>query len=108
MLFQARISGRSQLQRRLPPLTDPLPSELTFAAGEGGENGMGTQYGAGISAADYERIARCMDVSGATWLEVAEKARYLIQIFAATPEARDPRRQQLIARVLDDLTRLSE
>jgi hypothetical protein len=42
-----------------------------------------------------------------TWLEAAEKARYLIQLFAATPEARDPRRQELIAKVLDDFTRLS-
>jgi hypothetical protein len=42
-----------------------------------------------------------------TWAEAAEKARYLIQLFAATPEARDPRRQELIAKVLDDFTRLS-
>jgi len=42
-----------------------------------------------------------------TWAEAAAKARYLIQLFAATPEARDPRRQELISKVLDDLTRLS-
>ena len=42
-----------------------------------------------------------------SWAEAAEKARYLIELFAATPEARNPRRQQLIATVLDDLTRLS-
>lgn len=42
-----------------------------------------------------------------TWPEVAEKARYLIQLFAATIEARDPRRQELIAKVLDDFARLS-
>jgi hypothetical protein len=42
-----------------------------------------------------------------TWPEAAEKARYLIQLFAATPEARAPRRQELIAKVLDDLARLS-
>src|ERR1700758_830800 len=42
-----------------------------------------------------------------TWAEAAEKARYLIQLFAATPEARDPRRQELIAKVLDDFARLS-
>lgn len=41
-----------------------------------------------------------------TWPEAAEKARYLIQLFAATPEARDPRRQELIAKVLDDFARL--
>ena len=43
-----------------------------------------------------------------TWPEAAEQARYLIQLFAGTPEARDPRRRELIAQVLDDLTRLSE
>ncbi len=44
----------------------------------------------------------------ATWYEAAEKARYLIKLFAATSAARDPRRQKLIAAVLDDLKRLSE
>jgi len=42
------------------------------------------------------------------WPEVAEKARYLIRLFAATPEAQDPRRQALIASVLEDLARLSK
>jgi hypothetical protein len=31
----------------------------------------------------------------------------LIQLFAATPEGRDPRRQELIRRVLDDFGRLA-
>jgi hypothetical protein len=44
----------------------------------------------------------------ATWPEAAAKARYLIQLFAATPDAQDPRRQKLIASVLADLIRLSE
>lgn len=43
-----------------------------------------------------------------TWQEAAAKARYIIQLFAATAEAQDPRRQQLIATALDELTRLSE
>ena len=42
-----------------------------------------------------------------SWAEAAAKARYLIQLFAATPEARNPRRQELISKVLDDLSRLS-
>jgi hypothetical protein len=41
-----------------------------------------------------------------SWLEAAEKARYLIRLFAATPTAQDPRRQKLIANVLEDLRRL--
>jgi hypothetical protein len=32
----------------------------------------------------------------------------IVLLFAETPEARDPRRQELIAKVLDDLARLSE
>ena len=39
---------------------------------------------------------------------VAERARYLIQLFAATPEAQHPRRRELIASVLDDLARFSD
>lgn len=43
-----------------------------------------------------------------TWLEAAAKARYLLQLFAETPEAQDPFRKELIARAIEDLTRLSE
>jgi hypothetical protein len=43
-----------------------------------------------------------------TWPEAADKARYLIKLFAATTAARDPLRQKLIARVLDDFTMLAE
>jgi hypothetical protein len=43
----------------------------------------------------------------ASWPEAAEKARYLLTLFAATPAAQDPRRQKLIAAVLDDFARLS-
>lgn len=42
------------------------------------------------------------------WPEAAAKAQYLIQLFAATLEAQDPRRKQLIAHALDDLTRLCD
>lgn len=41
------------------------------------------------------------------WSEAAEKARYLINLFATTVEARDPRRRQLIEGTLADLSRLS-
>ena len=43
----------------------------------------------------------------ATWEDAAEKARYLITLFAATAAGRDPRRQKIIAAVLDDFRRLS-
>jgi hypothetical protein len=41
------------------------------------------------------------------WLEAAEKARYLIGLFATTAMAQDPRRRKLVAGVLDDFRRLS-
>lgn len=43
-----------------------------------------------------------------SWIEAAAKARYLLNLFAATSAAQDPRRQRLIASVLDDFVRLSE
>ena len=43
-----------------------------------------------------------------TWADAAEKARYLITLFATTSLGQDPRRQKLIAGVLDDFRRLSE
>jgi hypothetical protein len=42
-----------------------------------------------------------------TWPEAGVKAQYLIQLFAATPEAQDPRYKRLIAHALDELDRLS-
>jgi hypothetical protein len=41
------------------------------------------------------------------WHEAAEKAGYLLNLFAATLTAQDPRRQKLIAAVLADFNRLS-
>jgi hypothetical protein len=44
----------------------------------------------------------------ANWHEAAEKARYLLNLFAGTLGAHDPRRQKLIAAVLDDFERLAQ
>jgi hypothetical protein len=41
------------------------------------------------------------------WHEAAEKARYLLKLFAASPGGLDPRRQRLIDAVLEDFDRLS-
>jgi hypothetical protein len=41
-----------------------------------------------------------------TWEDAAEKARYLLSLFASSLAAEDPRRQMLIVRVLEDFTRL--
>jgi hypothetical protein len=43
----------------------------------------------------------------ANWHEAAEKARYLLNLFAATLTSQDPRRQKLIAAVLADFKRLA-
>ena len=56
-----------------------------------------------------EELENFLDaVPASTRTEAAACARYLLQLFAATPEAQDPRRQRLIARALDDLTRFAE
>jgi hypothetical protein len=65
---------------------------------------------------DNERVLRqrqeeletqLLAVPAASWPEVAGKARYLLGIFAATSLAQDPRRQKLIANVLEDFERLA-
>ncbi|HTZ37606.1 MAG TPA: hypothetical protein VMB84_16365 [Stellaceae bacterium] len=42
-----------------------------------------------------------------TWTEAAERACYLLRLFAGTPEAQDPRRQKLIESVIEELKRLT-
>jgi hypothetical protein len=54
-----------------------------------------------------ELEAHLVAAPAADWLEAAEKARYLIRLFASTPSAQDPRKQKLIAAVLSDLERFS-
>ena len=44
----------------------------------------------------------------ANWPEAAAKALYLLELFAVTPEAQDPRRKKLIASVISDFGRLTE
>ena len=43
----------------------------------------------------------------ADWQEAAVKARYLLNLFVASPLAQDPRRQRLVAAVLADFDRLA-
>lgn len=54
-----------------------------------------------------ELEAQLVAAPASSWQEAADKARYLIILFAATPAAQDPRRQKLIAAVLDDFARLA-
>jgi hypothetical protein len=48
-----------------------------------------------------------MAAPATSWPEAAEKACYLLNLFAATPAAQDPRRQKLIAATIADFKRLS-
>jgi hypothetical protein len=51
--------------------------------------------------------ARMVAAPAANWSDAAEKARYLLNLFSASFAADDPRRQKLIAAVLDDFERLA-
>jgi hypothetical protein len=54
-----------------------------------------------------ELEAQLVAAPAANWPEAAEKARYILNLFAASLAAHDPRRQKLIAAVLDDFERLA-
>jgi hypothetical protein len=54
-----------------------------------------------------ELEAQLIAAPAANWPEAAEKARYLLNLFAAALAAQDPRRQKLIAAVLADFERLA-
>lgn len=54
-----------------------------------------------------ELEAHLLAAPATNWPEAADKARYLLNIFAATLAAEDPRRQKLIAAVIADFDRLS-
>jgi hypothetical protein len=54
-----------------------------------------------------ELEAHLIAAPAGNWQEAAEKARYLLNLFAASLSAQDPRRQTLIAAVLADFQRLS-
>jgi hypothetical protein len=63
-----------EIQVALPPLTDPLPPELSYSGGETGVAPPSASTGT-HSATDYEKIARCMQVPSVTWLQVAERGQ---------------------------------
>ncbi len=61
-----------------------------------------------LRARQEELETQLIAAPATTWPEAAEKARYLLGLFAATPIAHDPRRKMLIANVLEDFARLSQ
>jgi len=54
-----------------------------------------------------ELEAHLLAAPASSWSEAAEKAHYLLSLFAETPQGQDPRRQALIAAVLEDFLQLS-
>ena len=54
-----------------------------------------------------ELEAHLLAAPAANWREAAEKARNLLNLFGASLAAQDPRRQRLIAAVIDDFERLA-
>jgi hypothetical protein len=63
---------------------------------------------AALRARQEELEGFMLATEATTWPEAAAKARYLIQLYAATPEGQDPRRQKLIASAIAELDRLSD
>ena len=53
-----------------------------------------------------ELEAQLLAAPSSSWAEAADKACYLLRVFAASPAGLDPRRQMLINAVLDDFERL--
>ena len=54
-----------------------------------------------------ELESQLLAAPAANWHDAADKARYLLNLFAATSAAEDPRRQKLIVAVLADFRRLA-
>jgi hypothetical protein len=54
-----------------------------------------------------ELEAHLMAAPAASWQEAAEKARYLLNLFAASLASQDPRKRRMIDAVVADFKRLS-
>lgn len=66
----------SEIQRQLPELVDPLPPELSYTKGDGnGDSDVPMMPSGTHSVVDYDRIARCMQIPAAIWLEAAERGQ---------------------------------
>jgi hypothetical protein len=65
-----------EIQAQLPSFADPLPPELSFEKLDKKAGAIDMFAASGShSVADYDRIARCMGISSAVWLEVAERGQ---------------------------------
>ena len=93
---------------RAPTARAPWPSGRSAARSKGTQTscGRGSEQQA-LRLRQDELESQLLAASAANWHEAAEKARYLLNLFAGTLGAHDPRRQKLIAAVLADFKRLS-
>ncbi|MBC9883518.1 hypothetical protein G8O24_40235 [Bradyrhizobium sp. INPA01-394B] len=57
---------------------------------------------------EAELESQMMTVQAASWAEAAVKARYLLNLYAASLPAEDTRHRALVAALFDDFARLSE
>lgn len=62
---------------------------------------------AALVVRQHDLEASLFAAEAATWPEAADKARYLLERFAAAISCDDPRLQSMVAAVLADFTRLS-
>ena len=63
---------------------------------------------AAVRARQDELEGFLLATEATTWPEAAAKARFLIQLYAGTPEGQDTRRQKPIASTIAELDRLSD
>jgi hypothetical protein len=61
-----------------------------------------------LRARQQELEAHLAAAPAANWIEAAEKARYLLMLFASAPGGLDPLRRKLVEAVLSDFQRLSD
>lgn len=64
-----------EVQCELPPLSSPLPAELSYGETNHAVAEPSMPFAGTHSVIDYERIERCMKISAAQWLEVAERGQ---------------------------------
>jgi hypothetical protein len=113
-IFQSYRHARSGWREGKTTMTDE-PVELDEHRGMAAQKSTETRRRRHAVKADQAALQRRQEeferhavaAPSASWSEAAVKARYLIELFVATPEARNPRRRRLIAKVLDDFVRLS-
>jgi len=68
----------------------------------------GAQMDQATSRSRQQELAALLAAPAETLPEVAARARFLIQLYADTPEACEPRHNELIEQTLDDLARLCD